>query len=154
MCLLTLAWWIKHNCNMKKGWTYSSPREEPDSRPESRAKPWGWPESSFAWSSIGWSVGAWWSPRNGQWRWPAGWSWRWCRRGRHRRRTFYSLQKQTTNSGGATAGWHQSERKGITHLSKHPFLVETVDEEDWRLRGRHEEVADCQVHDEVVGQAA
>lgn len=44
------------------------------------------------------------------------------------------------------------KKAGITHLSKHPFLVETVDEEDGGLCESHEEVADRQVHDEVVGQ--
>lgn len=51
-------------------------------------------------------------------------------------------------------GWRRVLQESVTHLSKHPFLVETVDEEDWRLCGGHEEVTDCQVHDEVVGQAA
>lgn len=41
----------------------------------------------------------------------------------------------------------------ITHFSKHPFLVETVDEEDGGLCESHEEVTECQVHNEVVWQA-
>lgn len=40
----------------------------------------------------------------------------------------------------------------MTHFSKHPFLVETVDEEDGGLCEGHEEVTECQVHDEVVWQ--
>lgn len=38
-----------------------------------------------------------------------------------------------------------------TRFSKDPALVKGVDEEDGRLRDGHEEVADCQVHDEKVG---
>lgn len=63
-----------------------------------------------------------------------------------------AYQNKPQNEEGATAGYRRV--KGITRLSKRPLLVERVDEEDRRLRGRHEEVADCQVHDEVVGQAA
>lgn len=40
----------------------------------------------------------------------------------------------------------------ITHVSKHPFLVEAVDEKDWGLSESHEEVTNRQVHDEVVRQ--
>lgn len=42
---------------------------------------------------------------------------------------------------------YQNTKETITHLSKYPFLVEAVDEEDGGLRKSHEEVADCQVHD-------
>lgn len=42
----------------------------------------------------------------------------------------------------------------ITHFSKHPFLVETVDEEDGGLCESHEEVTERQIHNEVVWQAA
>lgn len=42
----------------------------------------------------------------------------------------------------------------ITNLSKHPFLVEAVDEEDGGLCKGHEEVTHCQVHYEVVRQVA
>lgn len=45
-----------------------------------------------------------------------------------------------------------STKKRITHLSKHPFLVETVDEEDGGLCESHEKVTDRLVHDEVVRQ--
>lgn len=45
-------------------------------------------------------------------------------------------------------------KKRITHFSKHPFLVEAVDKEDGGLSESHEEVTDCQVHDEVVWQVA
>lgn len=48
--------------------------------------------------------------------------------------------------------FYQKTKKRITHLSKHPFLVETVDEEDGGLSESHEEVTDRQVHDEVVWQ--
>lgn len=41
----------------------------------------------------------------------------------------------------------------ITHFSKHPFLVETVDEEDGGLCEGHEEVTERQVHNEVIWQA-
>lgn len=47
---------------------------------------------------------------------------------------------------------YQKTKKRITHLSKHPFLVEAVDEEDGGLSESHEEVTDRQVHDEVVWQ--
>ena len=40
----------------------------------------------------------------------------------------------------------------ITHLSKHPFLVEAVDEKDRGLCESHEEVTNRQVHDEVIRQ--
>lgn len=40
----------------------------------------------------------------------------------------------------------------ITHFSKHPFLVETVDEEDGGLCEGHEEVTESQVHNEVIWQ--
>lgn len=45
-------------------------------------------------------------------------------------------------------------KRRITNLSKHPFFVETVDEEDRRLCEGHEEVTHCQVHYEVVRQVA
>lgn len=38
-----------------------------------------------------------------------------------------------------------------TRFSEDPALVKGVDEEDGWLRDGHEEVADCQVHDEKVG---
>lgn len=41
----------------------------------------------------------------------------------------------------------------VTHFSKHPLLVETVDEEDGRLCEGHEEVTEGQIHYEVVWQA-
>lgn len=90
---------LLHECNIKrhKGQTHSNQLEEPDSRPASRARPWGSPKPSFAWSSSGWCAGAWWSPRSGRRRWPAGWSWRWCQTGRHRRRIFYSLANKPPN---------------------------------------------------------
>lgn len=44
-------------------------------------------------------------------------------------------------------------KRRITHLSKHPFLVEAVDEEYGGLCECHEEVTDRQVYDEVVWQA-
>lgn len=52
-----------------------------------------------------------------------------------------------------SALYFKNKEERITHLSKHPFLVETVDEEDGGLCGSHEEVTDRQVHDEVVRQA-
>lgn len=41
----------------------------------------------------------------------------------------------------------------VTRFSEHPLLVETVDEEDGRLGEGHEEVAEGQIHDEIVWQA-
>lgn len=42
------------------------------------------------------------------------------------------------------------EGKLGTHFTKHPFLVQAVDEEDGRLSDGHEEVTHGQIHDEVV----
>lgn len=68
--------------------------------------------------------------------------------------TFYNLQ---VNNGTITISVFiiyyiktlQREDK-VTHFSKDPLLVQTVDEEDGRLCEGHEEVAHGQVHDEVV----
>lgn len=96
----------------ERGWiwkeTHSSRLEEQDSKPKSRARPWGWPEWSFFWSSSVWLAEVWWWQHNGRWRWPEGLSWRWCQTGRHRTRTSYILSKgkhiQTCNSTATTAG--------------------------------------------------
>ena len=53
---------------------------------------------------------------------------------------------------GRGGGRERREVRCLTRLSEHPLSVEAVDEEDGRLGEGHEEVADGQVHDEVVGE--
>lgn len=40
----------------------------------------------------------------------------------------------------------------VTKFPKHPFLIQAVDEEHWRLCDGHEEIADRQVHYEIIWQ--